>query len=396
MAFNSTLKRLIQPLVTKYKDTLPIDDATQTLFTKYKLTLVPHFDMGYSQKINPFQSEYNLKVTPWIAIPSYIFLLGSASILLFIIYKHFRSLLEIYISVIFYLCSQLLLLLTLSGTWAAELFSEESLEMCRVKIALQTFAILLPGYSIMMITAARSIFLTYPLSYLHYLRLRIQFLGFIAACLICGLISGLPSLGLCQSELNYTESGQMYCSYGDKKKSPCTAFYSILLVLGFLLPILTVFTLYGYIYKVVKKARKSHKQLSSTSMTSEDKSGDRLKETKARRSIPWSIIAILGVSITTTIPWAATLIYTAELAELLTKGGDISVLFDLFYSLLQVFVGSSPLVYLLTTNSLRAIFVRKLKKVFHCASVREGPARPNKTSSNISATSVKTVQRGSN
>ena len=408
MVSNLTLKQLIQPLVTKYKQKLPVDDAIQPLVTKYKQklpigdaiqplvtkykqTLEPHFNMGLGQRINPFQAEYNLKVTPWIAIPSYILLLGSASILLIIIHKHFRSLLEIYISVIFYLCCQLLLLLTLSGTWATELLSEESLEMCRVKIALQTFAILLPGYSIMMITAARSIFLTYPLSYLHYLQLRIQLLGFIAACLVCGLISGLPLLGVCHTKLNYTESRQKYCTYGDKKKSPCTVFYSILLVLGFLLPILTVFSLYGYIYTVVKKARKSHKQLSSTSMTSEERSSGRLKETKARRSVPWSIIAILGVSITTTLPWAATLIYTAELAEVLTKGGDISILFDLFYSLLQLFVGSSPLVYLLTTNSLRDIFVRNLRRVFHCTSVREVPARSNKTSSNISATSVKTV-----
>ena len=198
---NSTLEWLITDL-----EILPL----VTIFIPLQTIKGPETIKSDKSKINPFQSEYNLKVTPWIAIPSYIFLLGSASILLFIIYKHFRSLLEIYISVIFYLCSQLLLLLTLSGTWAAELFSEESLEMCRVKIALQTFAILLPGYCIMLITAARSIFLTYPLSYLHYLRLRIQLLGFTAACLICGLISGLPSLGLCQSELNYTESGQRY------------------------------------------------------------------------------------------------------------------------------------------------------------------------------------------
>ena len=83
---------------------------------------------------------------------------------------------------------------------------------------------------------------------------------------------------------------------------------------------------------------------------------------------------------------------------MLTKGGDISVIFDLFYSLLQVFVGSSPLVYLLTTNSLRDIFVRKLRKVFHCASAGEGTARSNTVFSNVSITSlsVRTGQRGSN
>ena len=70
---------------------------------------------------NPFNPKYNLKVTPWIIFPSYICLITMSAVLLFLIFKHLRFLLEIYLSVIAYLASQLLLLLTLTGSWIVEL-----------------------------------------------------------------------------------------------------------------------------------------------------------------------------------------------------------------------------------------------------------------------------------
>ena len=326
---------------------------------------------GYDQEDyapNPFNQKYNLKVTPWIIIPSYISLIASSAISLYIIYKHFRSLLEIYISVIFYLISQFLLLITLTGSWVVELlFSGGSETRCQIKLAVQAFTIILPGYTIMIISIVRSVFLTYPLSYLHYLKLKIQLLGFGAACLVCSLISAIPLFGLCPAEhIRDNESGLEFCTQGDKRKPSCTVFFSILLSVGFLLPVLAVICLYGYIYNVALKARKSHKQLSSTSSssTSTDTSKACRKEKTERRSVPWSIIAILAVSITTTLPWAAMMLFEVEVTKKLAEGGDISVLFDLFYSLLQVLISCSPLVYLLTTNSLRLIVFRKIRNIF--------------------------------
>ena len=318
---------------------------------------------------NPFNQKYNLKVTPWIIIPSYISLIASSAISLYIIYKHFRSLLEIYISVIFYLISQFLLLITLTGSWIVELlFSGGSETRCQIKLAVQAFTIILPGYTIMIISIVRSVFLTYPLSYLHYLKLKTQLLGFGAACLVCSLISAIPLFGLCPAEhyIRDNESGLEFCTQGDKRKPSCTVFFSILLSVGFLLPVLAVICLYGYIYNVALKARKSHKQLSltSSSSTSTDTSKAGRKEKTERRSVPWSIIAILAVSITTTLPWAAMMLFEVEVTEMLAEGGDISVLFDLFYSLLQVLISCSPLVYLLTTNSLRLIVFRKIRNIF--------------------------------
>ncbi len=104
--------------------------------------------------------------------------------------------------------------------------------------------------------------------------------------------------------------------------------------------------------------------LTSSSSTSTDTSKAGRKEKTERRSVPWSIIAILAVSITTTLPWAAMMLFEVEVTEMLAEGGDISVLFDLFYSLLQVLISCSPLVYLLTTNSLRLIVFRKIRNIF--------------------------------
>ena len=310
---------------------------------------------------NPYNVELNLRVTPWITIPSYILLITTSAVLLYIIYKHFSSVLEIYISVIFYLISQLLLLLTLTISWISELiYPGQSQDQCQIKLALQTLAVTLPGYSILIITVSRAVFLSCPLSYLRYLKLKFQLLSFITAGLMSGLVSTLPLFGVCPAVV-VPVPGLEICYHGDRRKPSCTVFCSVLLVLGFFLPLLAVISLYIYIYKVVLTARKSHLQLSST-VTSTIESNKGTKHSIERRSVPWYILAILVMTVTTTVPWGVMTLFTVEMTEMITEGGDVSLMFDLLYSLLQVLIGCSPLVYLLTTNSLKQVVVRDVRK----------------------------------
>ena len=330
----------------------------------------------------PSPFKFNLIISKVISIPSYISLIIFSILTFYIIFKHFKRLLNIYLSVLFYIVSQLLLLLVLSISWIGELTgSEEDQETklgCQIKQGFQTFCLLLPGYCIFIITAVRSIFVTFPLSYFDYIKRRNQLISFALAVLICGLISAAPSLGLCSAVVNSSwlrvrkrDEVTTYCSFDDKGKTECKVFYSIVATVGIILPFIGTVCLYIYMCRLAAGAEKIHRSLTKASLsvsTSTDTSGEN-QSTNERRTIPWSIIAILSVSLTTTLPWAGMIVYTVEITEMLAEGGNLSVVFDLFYSVLQVLIGCSLLVYLLTTNSLRKKVFRIFRKIYFCAAV---------------------------
>ena len=345
---------------------------------------IPDFNGGanFLPEKSPMPSpfKFNLIISKVISIPSYISLIIFSILTFYIIFKHFKRLLNIYLSVLFYIVSQLLLLLVLSISWIRELTgSEEDQETklgCQIKQGFQTFCLLLPGYCIFIITAVRSIFVTFPLSYFDYIKRRNQLISFALAVLICGLISAAPSLGLCSAVVNSSwlrerDEVTTYCSFDDKGKTECKVFYSIVATVGIILPFIGTVCLYIYMCRLAAGAEKNHRSLTKASLsvsTSTDASGEN-QSTKERRTIPWSIIAILNVSLTTTLPWAGMIVYTVEITEMLAEGGDMSVVFDVFYSVLQVLIGCSLLVYLLTTNSLRKKVFRIFRKMYFCAAV---------------------------
>ena len=317
---------------------------------------------------NPF--KHNLPLSMGFSFPSYIALIIFSALAFYVIFKRFRSMLNIYLSVLFYIMSQLLLLMVLSVSWITELLDPEETESrCQIKQGLQTFALLLPAYSILIITGVRSIFVTFPLSYFYYIKKSYQLATFGGAILICGLIAAAPSFGLCkavvQSTLVNGQSEEMemeYCSYEDRNKSECKVFYSVVLVVGLLLPNTSVIALYIYICRLAAQAKETHRSLTGSSTTS-------IKATKAmteQRTIPWSIIAILVVCLTTTLPWAGMIVYTVEIIEMLAEGEKLSYVFDVFYLVLQILIGCSPLVYLLTTNSMMRELVKMLKSAKDC------------------------------
>jgi hypothetical protein len=310
---------------------------------------------------NPYKVP--LKITPWLAVPCGVALLVFSVVTVYIILRHFRSLINLYLSVLMYLTAQLLLLAVIISSFVMELTRPPEVPpSCKVQLGAQTFSLLLPGYSILIVTLARFIFVKYPLSYFSYLKKTYHLLAFGFAVLICGLIAAAPSLGLCAAtdrivfvpKEDYQYDQVSYCSYGDKSEKDCRAFFGIVFTIGFIVPITSIISLYIYIFQLVKGARKSHQSLTQSSSQSSVKSN--AKTNREQRSVPWSIIAILGVCITTTLPWAGAITYTVEITEMLAEGGNLSYLFDVIYSVLLILIGCSPMVYLFTTNSLRGKF----------------------------------------
>jgi hypothetical protein len=294
-------------------------------------------------------------------------LLVSSALTVYIIIRHFRSLLKLYLSVLIYLYSQLQLLAVIISFFVEEIarpIETRDVSRCEIKQGLQTFALLLPGYSILMISVVRTLFVAFPLSYFTFIKKRFQLAGLLVSVIICALVSAAPGLGLCKVIVNELYvSGSLregvitVCGFEEKSKLNCKIF-GVLLSFGFLLPILAVVFLYIYILHLVIKARKTHRILTKSSSSVQSVT----KENMEQRSIPWSIIAILGVCVTTTLPWAGMITYTVEITEMLAEGGNLSRIFDVFYSVLQIVIGCSPLVYLVTTESMR----RKLVGLICC------------------------------
>ena len=320
--------------------------------------------------INPFQ--ISLQASSIICIPSFLSLIIFSTTILYITRRHFLKLSDLYLSVMFYLLSQLLLLIVISSSWLLEMLDPgESESRCRVKLGFQTFTAILPGYCILIISIVRSVFVTVPLGYMDYLRKRNQVAGLVLSGVVAGLVAGLPSLGVCGVRVRYTLSPAgryQYCSYGDLEEMSCKVYSGVLLSLGFFVPMVTTLVLYLYIYQIALKARKSHRRLTETGSTassyldSKDRSRD--STSSERTSIPWSIIAVVLIAMATTLPWGFILLYSVELTETLAQNDSLSVVFDLFYAVLQVLVGISPLAYILTTNSIRVVFVGLVKKLF--------------------------------
>ena len=296
--------------------------------------------------INPFLLD--LTVTKWTCIPSYLILTISSVQILCIVYKHYRAVLNVHFSVFFYIFCQLQLLLITTASWITEstgietsLSNADFEQRCKMKVTFQTYSAVLPGYAVLMMTLVRTIFVVRPLSYFNYIRRRYQVSGAGLAVLLCGLIASLPSLDiLCGTQLNSTlvetlveEEEIRYCSYGG---GSCQLYFALLIGIGCLLPNILISSLYIYIYKITVNARKVHDILTKTQIIKqraaqnrassstetedgnpENKMNDRVS--KERRSIPWSIIAILIVFVVSSTPWIVLQVLKVEITEVVVK-----------------------------------------------------------------------------
>ena len=337
--------------------------------------------------INPFLLD--LQLTKWTCIPCYMMLLISSVLTLYIVFKKYRAVFNVYFSVLFYIFCQIQFLVVTTISWITESFEtgtslkDNQIEKrYKIKLVFQTYSIILPGYAVLMITLVRTIFVSRPLSYFDYIRRRYQLLGAGLSIILCGMISSLPGMGaLCDIYVNrkYTETpGEtkefLYCTHYGKY---CSVYLTLLVVMGNILPVVTILCLYIYIYKVTLTARKAHRTLTkSHSSENEIRSctrnqvvrkecNDDNKISKERRSVPWSILAILGVFVASSTPWILLEVMKDTVIDLVMRREAGAQIFDVFYALVQFFVGISVFVYLLTTTSLRSASFQLIKKCYN-------------------------------
>ena len=345
-------------------------------------TIAPSVSEGGQELLNPF--VHDLKLTSLTCIPSYMILVISSVLILYIVFKKYRAVLNVYFSVLFYIFCQIQFLVVTTISWVTEStgnntrHADDELEQtCKIKVAFQTFSIILPGYAVLMITLVRTIFVSRPLSYFDYIRRRYQLLGAGLSIILCGIISSLPGIGaLCDICVKtfyktYGEGSFRYCSYGGS----CSIYFTFLVGLGSILPVVLISFLYIHMYKVTVRARKAHQTLKKrqinqqkTEISSQNLEVGKEIEgnnsiSKEPRSVPWSILAILGVFVASSTPWILLEVMKNDIIDLVMRREAGALMFDVFYALVQFFVGISVLVYILTTTSLRSASFQLIKNI---------------------------------
>ena len=372
-----------------FADVLPFDDSfgqdtseNKSEEQDWSTTEAQHdsFDSNCHERfLNPIL--LNLRFTKGTCFPSYLVLIISSVLILYIVFKKYRAVINVYFSVLFYIFCQIQFLVVTTISWITEsskvdtsLTDNQIRERCQTKMPFQTFSIILPGYAVLMITLVRTIFVSRPLSYFDYIRRRYQLFGAGLSVILCGLISVLPRMGaFCDIQVTTyllcdTFESFRYCAHRGKT---CSLYFTVLVGIGSVLPIVLISCLYIYIYKITVTARKAHEVLTRRNLLTQQRSCEDVLEvkrgngriSKERRSVPWSILALLGVFVASSTPWILLQVMKDEITDVLMKEQAGSQTFDLAYSLVQLFVGFSTLIYLLTTTSLRTASFRLIKKI---------------------------------
>ena len=205
------------------------------------------------------------------------------------------------------------------------------------------------------------------------MKVRYQVVGSVGICALAAALALLPTAGLCRTEVReiYTPDHLTYCSFGDLNTSPCLTYAILFLLVGFALPVVATTLLYIYIYRLAARARVSHRELTETSAScsmlpekqTRERAAARTRRTEEQQ-IPWSIVATLTLCACTTLPWGLVLLYSDALTLALVDDARFATVFDVFYAVLQIGVGVSPLLYIVTTRSLRLVMLELGRKVY--------------------------------
>lgn len=305
--------------------------------------------------INPFL--HNLKISQITCVFSFMTLILSSLSILYVVFRYHRSTLKVYLSVVYYCFCQLQLLSLTTLFWIIESsFTSgkcwDFLSYCQIKQPIQTVSLILPGYAVLIITIIRMVQILKPLRYFVYIRYRYQVAAMGLSWFITTCVVLTPITLQCDSSVQVTRTLR-YCTYQPIVQGACHVFYSVLVILGFCIPVISVMVMYGYIYKVSVKSR-----------------GMILPSTTAKRSPkpppppPWSILAILTLHSLTSAPWIIMITLTTQLITLIHDHVLGYVVFDVVYAGVQVLTGCTTLVYLATTNSLRRYAVRDLGRAW--------------------------------
>ena len=241
---------------------------------------------------------------------------------------------------------------------------------CQYFVTIQSVSLVLPVYGLLFITVVRTIFLRRPFDNDVLLETRFQLTGLCISLCVCGVVFSLPHLGICGIDLIKSAGSRPYCGYR-WEGAECRVFKTSALIVGYLLPVLVVLMLYSVIYSTVilhrTRARKLTQSVGLVSESSEKQNVSRTNSLdwveKIRTSMPWCIIIILFLYIVSTVPWIPMELYTHKVTAILGNRNYSTLLFDILYSVLLLGSGLSPLTYLITSNTLRGLFVVEYRKL---------------------------------
>jgi len=298
-------------------------------------------------------------------------LLVTTAILLYLILRHFRHLIRLYLSLIFYSASQLFLFVVL--TTSAVLQAIVPLEgYCDAVNTVEYVAVILPGYGILLVSLARWLCVAYPTKYKKLLNPRVQVTGIVVLVSLITLVTCLPLLGVCSNVWvkhdNLSNGGLCHL---EKEGCKCTAFRWILVSVGFILPFVGVLFVYGLIVNLLIKHKKKEKSLGKCKGSEKCGKvdyvykpvtiGEKLSQLKAigQEAVPWSILMILVLNTLTTLTWIPQ-IFVPELY--LKEPVSEYLALDLMYLVMLAAISFSPATYFLTTPAMRAEFVRMFSK----------------------------------
>lgn len=321
--------------------------------------------------INLKDEAYGMGLSKIMFGPFCVILLLTTTILLYLILKHFKHLIRLYFSLIFYSICQLFLFTFLTISAALHTYVSLS-EYCDAVKTIEYLALSLPGYGILLISVARWVCVAYPTGYKRLLNPKIQVVVMVVLVALLTLTSCLPMLGLCSNVWIEHEDLKMggFCHLGEEE-SQCTVFKWILVSVGFVVPFVGVLIVYCLIVNLLIKHKKKEKSLGKCKGADKASKvdynykpvtiGEKLAQLKAigQDAIPWSILLILAMDIFTTLPWipqifVPDLYFKKSLAEFLAL--------DLMYTVMLAAISFSPAVYFLTTPVMRAQFVKLFSK----------------------------------
>ena len=204
---------------------------------------------------------YITKVT---IIPSAIVLLASCIILCFTIFNYFKRVMELYVGLVFYSITEVLLFLRILLLYI--LSDQGSLERvpCGVTKSLSLFTMALPALAILLITLCRLIFIKYPLRYRSILLVKYQVIACVVAVIYVLVIAMWPALGACHP---YYDRIVGLCKLDCDLV--CYGYIGVYATLGIALPTLLVIVVYIYVYNVLRKHRARAKKMRRNSASNQ-------------------------------------------------------------------------------------------------------------------------------
>lgn len=302
-----------------------------------------------------------MELSKFLFGPFCLILLVTSGVLLYLVLRHFRHLIHLYFSLVFYSLTQIFLFSILATTAILQTFLKLE-EHCDVVNTVEFVALTLPGYGILLVTLARWLCVAYPTQYKRYLDLRLQTLVVVLLVGILVLVTCLPVFGVCSNVWVEQKNVKMggYC-HVQSDGSGCRVFRWLLVSVGFVMPFVGVLLLYCLIVILLIQ----HKRKSSKYNPTEKKSGqvdynyqpvtigEKLSHLKAigQDAIPWSIIVILALNTCATLLWIPH-IFSPE--RYFQKALSDYIAMDLMYVVMLAAVSFSPAAYFLTTPVMRA------------------------------------------